>query len=386
MRARETIKRRRRRADLAARFFLLILTAGACATLGLIVFLNGATAADDLGPPAPGLDPVEQAVLTTYLWAKAAELTAPAGPDATPITFSVEQGETAAAVGERLAAQGLVRDARLLDFYLRYKGWDASIEAGDFILRRTMTVPEVARSLTDASAREVIVRITEGWRLEQMAEALSAHADLAVSREEFLALAGASGPRGGTGFVGAIPPGASLEGFLFPDTYLLHPGATASDVINKMLANFKAKLPADYDARVMARGLTLYQAVTFASLIEREAVVDDERPRIASVIYNRLALGQALEIDATVQYALATPENWWPPVTGLDLRAVDSPYNTYVVTGLPAGPIASPSLKSILAVADPADTPYLFYRALCDGSGRHAFAATYAEHLANACP
>jgi UPF0755 protein len=362
-----------------------MLTAGACATLGLIVFLNGATAANDLGTPAADLNPAERFLLTAYLWANAADLTTPAGSDPTPITFNVQSGEAVGAIAERLAGQHLVHDARLLIFFLRYKGWDAGIEAGDFILRQTMTISEVARALTDAGAREVSVRVIEGWRLEQIAEALSANPDLAVSRDAFLALAGPNGPRGGSDFLGEIPPGASLEGFLFPDTYLFHPGASASDVIEKMLANFQAQVPAGYRTQIAAHGLTLYQAVTFASLIEREAVVDDERPVIASVIYNRLAIGQPLEIDATVQYALATPENWWPPVAGLDLRAVDSPYNTYAAAGLPAGPIASPGLASILAVASPADTQYLFYRARCDGSGRHAFAATYEEHLANAC-
>jgi UPF0755 protein len=93
-----------------------------------------------------------------------------------------------------------------------------------------------------------------------------------------------------------------------------------------------------------------------------------------------------LEIDATVQYALGAPDNWWPPVAGLDFRTIVSPYNTYQVAGLPAGPIASPRLSSLLAVAHPAQVNFLYYRAKCDGSGRHAFAATYQEQLANACP
>jgi len=183
-----------------------------------------------------------------------------------------------------------------------------------------------------------------------------------------------------------LGPGASLEGFLFPDTYLVRPTASAADILDKMLANFAARLPADYGAQVGARGLTLYQAITVASLIEREAVVDDERPLIASVIYNRLAAGQRLEIDATAQFVLGNASNWWPRLDGLDLRSIVSPYNTYAVEGLPPGPVANPGLSSIAAAANPAQTNYLYYRAKCDGSGRHSFAATYEEHLANACP
>jgi UPF0755 protein len=387
MRIRHAIKERRRRADLAARFFILLLTLCALIAVGLVIGLRWTAAARDLGPPAADLNPVEAFVLSTYLAARAAELSAPAGTDPTPIPFSVQPGEHAAAIAERLAAQELVREPRLLHFYLRYTGLDNHIEAGDFFLRQTMTVFEIASALTNARDRETRVRVFEGWRLEQTAEALAANPALSVSQEEFIRLAGPGGARPSNySFMGDIPPGASLEGFLFPDTYLFGPGATASDVVSRMLANFDSKLPADYRDAVAAHNLNLHQAVTIASLIEREAAVDDERPVIASVILNRLVIGQPLEIDATVQYALGTPQSWWPSVSGLDFRSIANPYNTYFAAGLPPGPIANPGLNSLLAVAHPADTDYLYYRALCDGSGRHAFATTYEEHLGNACP
>ncbi len=384
---RDAIKQRRRRIDLVARFFILTLLCGALAAASLLVFARVTTAARDLGPPAADLNPVEQLVLATYLSAPAADLTAPAATDPTPIAFAVQPGESAAAIADRLAAQQLVREARLIGYYLRYTGLDNHVEAGDFVLRRTMTVIEIASTLTNASDREVSVRLSEGWRREQIAQALSTSASLAISAEDFIALTGPNGaPLHNVSFLNDLPPGASLEGFLFPDTYLFRPGATVSNVVDKMLANFEARLPADYRTSIAAHHLTLYQAITLASLVEREAVVDDERPLIASVILNRLVLGQPLEIDATVQYALGTPQDWWPAVAGLDFRSIASPYNTYYVTSLPAGPIANPGLNSILAAAHPAETPYLYYRALCDGSRRHAFAATYEEHLANACP
>jgi UPF0755 protein len=255
------------------------------------------------------------------------------------------------------------------------------------VLRQTMTLKEVAQTLTDANARQVSIRVFEGWRLGQIVAALRDNAALAVSEQAFLTLAGPNGhPPEGYRFLDGRPAGASLEGFLFPDTYLVSPGASAADVINKMLTNFQAHLPADYVAAVAQQRLDLYQAVTVASLIEREAVVDEERPEIAAVILNRLAIGQPLEIDATVQYVVGTPANWWPPLTGQDFRSIENPYNTYFVKGLPAGPIANPGLSSLLAVAHPAQSAYLYYRARCDGSGRHAFATTYEEHLANACP
>jgi UPF0755 protein len=233
----------------------------------------------------------------------------------------------------------------------------------------------------------VAVRVAEGWRREQIAFYLAAEPALGVSADEWLRLTGPGAPAVGLyGLYNDVPAGASLEGFLLPDTYLLQPGADALTVVEKVLAAMDAFLTPAYRSAVGARGLTVHQAVTIASLIEREAAVDEERPIIASVILNRLAIGQALEIDATVKYAIGQSGNWWPPVAGLDFRAITSPYNTYYIQGLPAGPIANPSRKSLQAVAEAAQTDYYYYRALCDGSRRHAFARTYEEHLANACP
>jgi UPF0755 protein len=383
-------RRRASRGNRAALFILLIAALGAFVLLGAFLFLFFSdAAAGDLGPGAENLNPAERFLLLTYLSTHAADLTAPGGADPTPITFSVRSGETSAQIATHLAEQKLVSDSALLNYYLRYQGLDQHIEAGDFILRRTMTIPEIAKALTNASAREISVRLVEGWRLEQIADALSTDTRLSVSREELLELAGPSPEPGkaqsGYSFSDDLPAGASLEGFLFPDTYLFKPGASAAEALKKMLTTFEARLPADYTSAIAEHGLTLYQAVIVASLVEREAVVDEERPIIASVILNRLAAGQWLEIDATVQYALGAPGDWWPRVDGLDLRTIANPYNTYAFAGLPPGPIANPGLASLLAAAHPADTTYLFYRAQCDGSGRHTFAATYEQHLANAC-
>jgi UPF0755 protein len=133
----------------------------------------------------------------------------------------------------------------------------------------------------------------------------------------------------------------------------------------------------------------VYQAVTLASIVQREAVVADERPQIASVFLNRLHAGMKLDTDPTVQYALGfnpIQGTWWTnPLNATDLQ-VDSPYNTYIYTGLPPGPIANPSLSALRAVAFPAETPYYFFRARCDDSGLHDFAVTFEEHLQNGCP
>jgi UPF0755 protein len=134
--------------------------------------------------------------------------------------------------------------------------------------------------------------------------------------------------------------------------------------------------------------LTFDEAVILASIVQREAVVEDEQPMIASVFLNRLSIGMKLETDPTVQYALGYQEDrgsWWKSPLGLDDLAFDNPYNTYLYQGLPPGPICNPGLPALRAVAFPAQSPYYFFRAKCDGSGRHFFAVTFDEHLNNAC-
>ena len=175
---------------------------------------------------------------------------------------------------------------------------------------------------------------------------------------------------------------------MLPDTYTIKREATSSEILVIMLQNFDQQLTEDIRNGYKRQGLTLSQAVTLASIIQKEAVAPDELPIIASVFYNRLHSGMKLESDPTAQYALGydlAQETWWKnPLKANDLK-VDSPYNTYVRVGLPPGPICAPGLAALTAVAFPAQTPYYYFRARCDGSGAHNFATTYAEHVNNAC-
>jgi UPF0755 protein len=154
------------------------------------------------------------------------------------------------------------------------------------------------------------------------------------------------------------------------------------------MRNFSLHLTVDLREGIARQELDLRQAVTLASLVQREAVVADEGAQIASVFYNRLRAGMKLDSDPTVQYALGynnAQGTWWTnPLSAIDLQ-IDSPYNTYIYTGLPPGPIANPSISALRAVAFPAETPYYFFRARCDGSGLHVFSITFEEHLQNGC-
>ncbi|OGO72443.1 MAG: hypothetical protein A2Z37_06820, partial [Chloroflexi bacterium RBG_19FT_COMBO_62_14] len=299
--------------------------------------------------------------------------------------LEVSPGETAGDVAARLQDAGIVRNAALFRAYLRYRGLDVGIKTGGYFVRGSMSVRQLADTLQTALPEESVLTIPEGWRVEQIAAALPVDG-ISFGPEDFLAAAGEA-PTGysfSSDLAGLMPS----EGFLFPDTYRLSETTSAPDFVHLMLDNFEQRLTQDIRQGFTSQGLSLYRAVTLASIVEREAAAADERPLIASVFLNRLSAGMNLDADPTVQYALGwqTEGGWWKaPLTEYDLE-IDSPYNTYRYPGLPPGPIANPGLDSLRSVAFPAESAYLYFRALCDGSGMHAFATSFEEHLQNACP
>ncbi len=352
--------------------------------------------------PSDQLNPAERAYLRGYLTLHAADIQEPAGLNPGLVNFVVESGESAAAIAERLEEAGLVADATLFRYYLRYYDLDSQLEAGDFSLQATMTIPQIAQTLSHATADEIEIRITEGWRFEQTADYLAQNPQFGIDPDEFLALArraplpSEGGQASGTGaseleshsFLAALPPNATLEGYLFPDTYRLPADATAVDLINTMLFNFGNRVTAETQQAALEGGLSLHGAIILASIVEREAQLPEERPVIASVFLNRLAQNIMLEADPTVQYAIGYQEatgQWWKrPLLYTDLE-IDSLYNTYRYPGLTPGPIASPGLASLEAVVHPAETNYLFFVVDCtsETAGAHIFAETYEEHQAN---
>ena len=222
--------------------------------------------------------------------------------------------------------------------------------------------------------------------MEEIAEALPT-SGLIITPQEFLA--SARSPVWQSTLGNQIPSNATLEGLLYPDSYRLPRQISAEAFIAILLENFQIKVSHEIRQGFQNQGLSLHEAIILASIVQREAVVEDEMPLIASVFHNRLAAGIKLDTDPTVQYALgynADQGTWWTnPLSLADLE-IDSPYNTYRYAGLPPGPIANPGLNALQAVAFPAQTPYYYFRAACDDSGRHSFAETFEEHKNNACP
>ncbi|HEX5810088.1 MAG TPA: endolytic transglycosylase MltG [Anaerolineales bacterium] len=335
------------------------------------------------GAPSPALSLPERVQYSALLLWYDGLLTQPLDPSGTEQTFTIEVGESVDSVANHLQRLGLIRDAESFRTYLVYSGLDTSIQAGEYQLSTAMSAMDVAHELQDATPEQVTFVVLPGWRLEEVAESLPT-SGLPVTYDEFLEAVKAP-PREFNFLSGAD----SVEGFLYPDSYIFSRNiSSAEEMIYEMVRNFAAHLTPDLTNGFERQGLTVYQAVTLASLVEREAVQDDEQPLIASVYLNRLKIGMKLDADPTVQYAIGynfLQQSWWTnPLTLIDLQ-VNSVYNTYIYEGLPPTPIANPGLGAMRAVAFPAESDYIFFRARCDGSGFHEFSETFDEHLQNAC-
>jgi UPF0755 protein len=337
------------------------------------------------GRPAISFESPDDVYFSFVLRMRYSELIAPAGTDDIPVSFVVEPGETASGIAERLEEEELITDAGLFKTYVRFYDLDGNLEAGEHILRQTMTMEEVAHELLYAQLREIQITIVPGWRIEEIAEMLAN--ETTISPDEFLLVA-----RTGTfnyPFLSGRSPGSSLEGYLVADTYRIPADADATMLIQRLLETFDQRFTLQMRRDAEARGMSLHEVVILASIVEREALLDSERPIVASVYLNRLAqrLPEAdglLRADPTYQYARGydpVSGKWWAGFLEDDVRNLDDPYNTFLYRGLPPGPICSPSLASLKAVVYPAETEYLYFFAKGDGS--HAFAKTYEEHLQN---
>ncbi len=362
---------------------ILMLVVGMGLVGGYFWAANSVRAA--FGAPAPNLSLSQRIIYPLELFInRNTLLSAQAGLDVEQ-RFEVSEGESVAMICLRLEKAGLIQDAELMRTYLVYTGLDRTVKSGVFTLRATMSPVQIAAELLDAAARDAVITILPGWRIEEVA-ANVARSGLAISAEEFIAAAYAPSQT----HLAYLPVDSlqSLEGFLFPGTYVLPRESSLDDLLEMILSSFTAQVDETLTEGFARRGLGLVEAVNLASIVEKEAVVAEEKPLIASVFFNRLAQGMRLETDPTVQYALGFDEStgsWWKSPLWLADLAVESPYNTYRQQGLPPGPISNPDLASLRAVAFPAETPYFYFRAACDESGRHNFAITFEEHLNNGC-
>jgi len=324
-----------------------------------------------------GIDKVYQTVLS------------PVDPSSdTEWTIEIPEGSSTSDIARILRTNGLLRDGlfmgRISDYvfadHSKRQEYEGLFKYGEFILMKSMSVDEMMQEIMSGSvaANTLSFTVPEGYTTKQIARLLDSNG--IVSEADFF-----DEIQNGVfdyDFLVDCPPGFDrLEGFLYPETYEVYANATAHDVIDKMLSQFDSlfKNPEYYD-RAMQMGMTVREVVTMASIIEREAAHSDELPIMAGVFYNRIAQGIRLESCATIQFILGEPKEF---LTNEDTQ-IDSPYNTYLIEGLPPGPICSPGIKAITSALYPAEHDYLFFVLSADLSTRsHVFSASYEEFLRN---
>ncbi len=282
--------------------------------------------------------------------------------------FVITPGQGIGAISQNLKKQNLIRNAFAFRLLVAQMGIGKSIQAGDFKISPSLGAHDIAQELTHG-AIDVWITLPEGLRIEEQAERIEQKLKFGEStnynfdKKEYLKMA--------------------REGYMFPDTYLIPKDATARQVADRLTQTFDQKVRSTILDKSKSK-LTADQIVTLASLIEKEAKTSEEKTTIAGIIMNRLSAKMALQIDAAVAYAKgynSDKKTWWDFVTTDDYKDVKSPYNTYLNTGLPPGPIDSPGIDSIKAALNPADTEYLYY--LHDAQGKIHYAKTAEEHNKN---
>ena len=270
--------------------------------------------------------------------------------------FVISRGESIREIGNSLKKEGLIRDSVVFFIYLKLKNQDKNIQAGDYRLSPSMSLPKIVENLNHGIL-DIWVTIPEGLRAEEIAELYEKNLPSYDSSWRASLIAN--------------------EGYLFPDTYLIPKDADVPMVISMMRNNFNKKIG---EIGLSPESPSIPKLIKIASLIEREAITDEEKPLISGIIKNRLDLGMGLDIDATLQYAKGkVGGKWWSVPTGDDRKIVSS-YNTYLNPGLPPTPIANPGIEAIRAAANPQDTPYLYY---IHAKGKIYPARTIQEHNAN---
>ena len=341
-------------------------------------------AEQEFGPASPSLSGTQQLVYSARLFLVQDELNSPEFWDSEALPFMIETGESAQSIAKRLEEQGIIRSSEAFLLYLIYSGKDTSIQAGDFQLIPGLDSLEIAQALQDATPEEVDFQILPGWRLEEIANALPT-SGLVLTSKQFLRLANSPEKAWLPNDLNYL---TSFEGYFFPKNYSFKRDVVPEEFFATIANQFEENITLDMQNGFEAQGLTLEEAVILASIVQREAMIPEEQPMIASVFINRLNTGMKLESDPTVQYALGyddQEETWWKNPLYLNDLKHNSPYNTYIHEGLPPGPICSPGLTALQSVAYPESTPFYYFRAACDGSGLHTFSITFEEHLGKSC-
>ena len=390
---------------------LLAWFAGVMALVGVLIFLGFLAFAPRLMTwveENPGS--IEHGVVRDFVeWYQPGALADEPAGGSERVTVTIELGANDRQIAEQLVGEGLVRSALAFQYAVFRAGREGTLEAGTYDLSPAMRPSQIVAALRNEAGEEVQLTFQEGWRLEEVVGYIGS-TTLTLNLEEFAALV-ESPPAdllNQYAFLADLPVDRTLEGYLYPDTYRVYANVDARELLELLLSTFEARYTTEVADAIAAQGLSVDEAITLASIVEREAVLEEERPLIAGVYLNRINNPEGetaglLNADPTLQYGLATRQyrnatvdewgtlEWWPQLqvggAQVELPRRLAAYQTYLRPGLPPTPIASPRISSIQAVAF-ADTESgnLYFVAGCPGGqrdGSHYFARTYNDHQAN---
>jgi len=297
--------------------------------------------------------------------------------------FTIENGQGAMDISANLEGEGIIASDLFFNYYILRDGSGNLLQAGKYELSPAMTIPQIVSIFKEGRVKVepgIKITIPEGYRTSQIEEVLISRG-LAVKESELQEAAGISAPLAyeifSLGFLKDLPSRATLDGFLFPDTYFFDENSQLNDIVGKMLINFNEKVPDATRVKIKARGKNLYEVVIMASLIEKEVRTQNDMRIVSGVLWKRMEIGMPLQVDATLVYITDKKTG---EITNED-KLINSPYNTYLYRGLPPSPIANPGLVAINAAIDPAESDYLYYLSTSDGTT--IFSKTLEEHNEN---
>ncbi len=288
------------------------------------------------------------------------------------IYLRVKPGMTANDIGTLLQQHGIVASKYKFWLIAKLNGSESKFKTGNYALHRDMEPREVLRMLVDGNTSTLRFTIPEGFSVKDIAKRLGEEG--LADPKEFLQAAKSFAPY--SYMEKNARADYAAEGFLFPDTYEITNDASARDILTMMAENFDKKLTPEMRDRAKEMNLSIYELITLASMVEKEARFEEDRPMIAQVFFKRLQVGMPLQSDTTLQYLMNGPKE----DVSIEDTKMESPYNTYQHQGLPPGPIASPGIAAIRAVLYPADTDYLYF--VADRQGHNHYSRSYEEHLA----
>ena len=313
------------------------------------------------------------------------KLNAPADAGGADQAFVIKEGEGTNQISENLFEQKLIKSKLAFETYVWARDWEGKFKAGEHQLSPKLNVREIALALTKGTSisRETDIRIIEGWNTNDIKEYLvknnissAEDFDQAIKKPIGEWQEALGNPR----FISELPSGEALEGYLFPDTYRIFKGAKTEDIFNKMLANFEKKVDPQLRAEAARQGKSLKDIIIVASLIEKEVRTEKDMKIVSGILWDRLKIGQALQLDATLSYILGNNKDRH---SGDELNT-ESPYNTYRNKGLPPGPICNPGLNAVKAAVYPTQTDYnYFLTAKVNGEDKVIFSKSFEEHVKN---